>query len=316
MLIHQAAAAAGLTRKAIRYYEEQGLLQPPPPPSGPYRRYSGEDVQRLSLIRQLRRLGLSITQIRELLEAAEPQSVRRLLHTRLERQEQEIRLLEAERTKLRALLSSDSCLTEEGLYHALCRPPFPSIDPFSRDQGDPVRQLVQGLGSLFPGPLGKMMAQHFAPFLAEPPATEAEKQAWTDLVSYLDETDAFHLPPEFARLYDSLSERAMEDLVAAQHKHVMELLEADEETLSAMAANIRKQVQEQSSVHDFMNQMMPTMKSTKQALEQAGYYAAVPQLMKRCSPAYARYLDKLERLQALTGVQYGKEGYVLADSKK
>jgi DNA-binding transcriptional MerR regulator len=60
--------ATGCTPRAIRFYEEQGLLRPTVVSEGGHRRYSGEDLERLRLISDLRELGLSLQEIRTALE--------------------------------------------------------------------------------------------------------------------------------------------------------------------------------------------------------------------------------------------------------
>jgi DNA-binding transcriptional MerR regulator len=52
----EAAAAAGVSVKALRYYEELGLVQPGRRPNG-YGVYSDEDVRAAAELRQLMALG-------------------------------------------------------------------------------------------------------------------------------------------------------------------------------------------------------------------------------------------------------------------
>jgi DNA-binding transcriptional MerR regulator len=75
--IGEAAEATGLTPRAIRYYEEIGLLKPAAHVSGGNRRYDNEDLQRLTLIKQLREVvGLGLAEVQEFLET---ETVRREL---------------------------------------------------------------------------------------------------------------------------------------------------------------------------------------------------------------------------------------------
>lgn len=62
------ARATGNTVRTIRFYEEQGLLQPSLISCGGHRRYTGEDLERLRLIGDLRELGLSLCEIRAVLD--------------------------------------------------------------------------------------------------------------------------------------------------------------------------------------------------------------------------------------------------------
>lgn len=62
------ARATGNTLRTIRFYEEEGLLKPAVVSDGGHRRYTDDDLERLRLITDLRELGLSLTEIRDVLE--------------------------------------------------------------------------------------------------------------------------------------------------------------------------------------------------------------------------------------------------------
>jgi MerR family transcriptional regulator, redox-sensitive transcriptional activator SoxR len=66
--IGEVARLSGKAPSAIRYYEEIGLVEPPERISG-RRRYPAEVVRRLAVIETAQRAGLSLDQIRLLLEA-------------------------------------------------------------------------------------------------------------------------------------------------------------------------------------------------------------------------------------------------------
>lgn len=67
MNIGQAAAAAGVSAKMIRYYESIGLVGTAGRTDSGYRIYREDDVQVLRFIHQARTLGFPIEQIRQLL---------------------------------------------------------------------------------------------------------------------------------------------------------------------------------------------------------------------------------------------------------
>ncbi len=68
MQIGQLAESAGLTTKTIRYYESIGLLDPPARTAGGYRSYGPEVLERLDFIRQSKASGLTLNEIRSILE--------------------------------------------------------------------------------------------------------------------------------------------------------------------------------------------------------------------------------------------------------
>jgi DNA-binding transcriptional MerR regulator len=61
------ARATGNTVRTIRFYEEEGLLEPAEVSEGGHRRYNDDDLERLKLIGDLRELGLSLCEIKDVL---------------------------------------------------------------------------------------------------------------------------------------------------------------------------------------------------------------------------------------------------------
>jgi DNA-binding transcriptional MerR regulator len=68
MQIGEAAKRTALTVDAIRFYEKRSLLPKPPRTAGRFRLYSDDDVARLDFIRQMQGLGLSLREVRQLLD--------------------------------------------------------------------------------------------------------------------------------------------------------------------------------------------------------------------------------------------------------
>lgn len=69
--IGEAAERAGLSLRTVRYYEEVGLVTPSSRTDGGFRLYSEDDVQRLLVVKRMKPLGLTLDEMRELLEALE-----------------------------------------------------------------------------------------------------------------------------------------------------------------------------------------------------------------------------------------------------
>ena len=66
--VGKAARAAGLSAKAVRLYEARGLLPEAERTEAGYRTYTDEDIAVLRFIRQAKTLGLSLGEIRDVLD--------------------------------------------------------------------------------------------------------------------------------------------------------------------------------------------------------------------------------------------------------
>lgn len=68
MRIGEAAAASGMTTKTLRFYEASGLLPATERATNGYRDYGADIPGRLDFIRRSRAAGLTLAQIRDILE--------------------------------------------------------------------------------------------------------------------------------------------------------------------------------------------------------------------------------------------------------
>ena len=73
----QVARAAGVNQQTLRYYERRGLLAEPARTPGGHRVYPAEAVTVLRVIKAAQRLGFSLAEVAELLEAGQHRHRRR-----------------------------------------------------------------------------------------------------------------------------------------------------------------------------------------------------------------------------------------------
>jgi DNA-binding transcriptional MerR regulator len=66
--IGEVADRVGLSLRTVRYFEELGLVTPSARTGGGFRLYSEDDVQRLLVVKGMKPLGLSLEEIREILD--------------------------------------------------------------------------------------------------------------------------------------------------------------------------------------------------------------------------------------------------------
>ena len=115
--ITELAREFDVTPRAIRFYEDQGILQPDRAGrSGLTRVYSNRDRTRLKLTLRGKRLGLTLTQVRELIDMYEtPKDASAQAKRFLAVLEQHRRALEQQREDIQVTLA------EIGQHEAECR---------------------------------------------------------------------------------------------------------------------------------------------------------------------------------------------------
>ena len=124
MRIGELAAATGTTTKTLRFYEDSGLLQPSGRTATGYRQYTEDGVARLDFIRRGRAAGLTLAQIREVLDVRDQghtpcRHVEELLATRLRALDAQIADLQALRATVAQLHDAastgdpDTCAAEQ-----------------------------------------------------------------------------------------------------------------------------------------------------------------------------------------------------------
>ena len=86
--IGEVADLLGITPKTLRHYHKIGLIADPPRDTNNYRRYSIVDIEKIQVILRLKRIGLSLQQIKLILEADDPDA---LIRTVLKQHENNIR---------------------------------------------------------------------------------------------------------------------------------------------------------------------------------------------------------------------------------
>ncbi|WP_200224216.1 MerR family transcriptional regulator, partial [Rhodoferax fermentans] len=117
-----------LTTRAMRFYEDMGLLQPERTgPGGRNRIYSGRDRTRLKLTLRAKRLGLSLTDAKDIIDMYDsPRDTAAQLERFLQVLGQQQQLLEAQMTDIQANLDEIKVHQREAktlLAKALRQPP-------------------------------------------------------------------------------------------------------------------------------------------------------------------------------------------------
>lgn len=103
LTIGRLAAAAQVPTDTIRYYESVGLMPPPARSEAGYRLYPRSEVRRLQLIKRAKLLGLSLAEIKELVDHTFTDSCAHLQRALLDRIPAQVSEIERRMTELQAL---------------------------------------------------------------------------------------------------------------------------------------------------------------------------------------------------------------------
>jgi MerR family transcriptional regulator, thiopeptide resistance regulator len=115
LTVTKLARRCGVSRTALLYYESIGLMPPPGRTGGNYRCYSEADAERLLAVRAYRKAGLSLEDIRTLLQARSRRGgdASGVLKRRLVELDAEIEALRAHQQAILQLLGSRALRKEE-----------------------------------------------------------------------------------------------------------------------------------------------------------------------------------------------------------
>ena len=271
MLIHEACEKCGLTKKAAQYYIEQKLVQPKLLENG-YRDFSASDIERLKKIATLRRLGLSIQSIIEVLDKESPAALYKFA-------EKKKIALDAEKEK-QALIRQ---LAEKQDWDSINS----QLEAIEKKQ-----TVLQRMLDAFPGYYGRYLSLHFAAYLNEPIVSDEQQAAFETIVDFLDNID-FELPPELQQYLDEIT-RGFDEAFA---KNVFDSMDyavhAPEKYIEENRETLAQYLQFKQS-DEYKNSPAYRMEEyLKKLNHESGYDTIFIPAMKRLSKSYCEYHNTL-----------------------
>ena len=268
MLRNEIQKMTGLTRKSIEYYEERGLICPKKLENG-YRDYSERDIQILNKISLYRKVGLSITEIENVLNYDNLSSVLRKKQYELEVQEKRKDILEL------LIKGENDNVIQERL--ALL---------------ENEETICERLERAFPGYFGMMIFSAYQPFLSEP-LKESGISAYNEYINYLDSLPPFELPEE-ERDY---IEKNTAGLGMSEFKNVNNVkIKAVEDIKQWWAENkgAAAKYEEFKNSDEYASSLMKKIyDKLKKYMEDNNYYEIAIPLIRQFSKTYDDYYKKL-----------------------
>jgi DNA-binding transcriptional MerR regulator len=275
MKISEICKVSGLTRKAVEYYIHQGLVTPEMDESG-YREFTQADGELLKQVSVLRMLGVTVTEIKRILQSSQPvEELRRCVLKReldFSLQKQQIKLLES--------------LTEgKSVY---------DIEQDIQKLND-TKTIKIKLLEAFPGYIGRLYLIHFSPFLEESISTQEQKAALEEVISFLDNI----------KVSDRLTkyiEELQEDIDFLSDEHITGIEKQKLQDID----NMEKFLEEKADFIEFYQEYKASdaytsslagqfAEALKEFFNASGYNTIFIPAMRRLSPTYEAYYKKLEK---------------------
>ncbi len=273
MLINETSKLANLTKKAIEYYTEQKLVSPVVLENG-YRDFNEKDIEQLKKISVLRRLGLCIEEIREVLGDASGNILRKLSVQR----ELSIQREHARKDILDQLGYGKS-------YTEICDA-IKSIE----QKGTIAERLLDA----FPGYYGRFICLHFARFLNEPITTNEQQSAYRDIIAYLDSVELLEFPEDLKSFLSENTEHISIQNIHDMNEQIKQSIENPEEFLIENKEFLEQYLTYKGS-DEFKNSLAYKIQVLiKEFNCKSGYYEIFIPAMKRLSSSYAEYYRQIE----------------------
>lgn len=273
MLIHEVCRRTNLTRKAVGYYMQKGLVVPALLENG-YRDYKEEDVEILRRIGVLRRLGIGMEAIGEILRDGSGKVFRKAAL----RREMESRRNMRKDAMLRELAEGKDFLEIEDELRAL----------------EMEETIGERLIDAFPGYYGRFVCLHFSRFLDEPVRTEEQKEAYETVLGFLDEMPDFEAPEDVEEAMDEVFEHMGTEQIGEMLDKVKGSVEDPEaffgenrETVEWYLAYRQSEEYRNSAAGRWMECMRDFQKAS-------GYTEVFLPAMRRLSASYAEYCRRIE----------------------
>ncbi|AXY26229.1 MerR family transcriptional regulator [Suicoccus acidiformans] len=270
MLRNEIQEKTGLTRKAIEYYEDKGLIKPLKSENG-YRDYSDKDLEILNKISLFRKIGLSISEIKECLSSKGSS-----LSSILRRKEHQLEIEQKRKEVIELIVKKENQNIIES-----------KISLIEREES-----IYEKLENAFPGYFGQLIFSAYQPFFNETLDKEG-KVAYKEFVAYLDSLPSFTLSKEEQEYIEEVSSTYDMKTLKEVNEAKIKAIENSEKWIEENK-DIISQYQDYKNSDEYQNSPMKIIqaKLNKYMLDNKYYETAIP-LIRKFSKSYDEYYQKL-----------------------
>ncbi|WP_238907039.1 MerR family transcriptional regulator [Clostridium sp. YIM B02506] len=270
MLIREVSKETNLTKKAIEYYCEHGLVNPEVLENG-YRDFSSEDVEALRKISLYRRLGLNIADIKAVLKnqkLLQDVVYRKSLELDRQKEKQEVLKKLSNGSKLEDVEKEINSITYKST-------------------------ILEKLLDMFPSYFGRFFSMNFSYYLKGTIETEEQKQAFEEIIEFLDNSPNLKIPKDLQdyldEYTDGFSENDISKMIQSKEENIK-----DYEKFIEDNKEILKEYIEYKKTDEFKNSPANKLAElTKEFCKTSGDYDKFIPDMRKLSSEYNKYQGRL-----------------------
>lgn len=270
MLIREVSKETNLTKKAIEYYCEHGLVNPEVLENG-YRDFSSEDVEALRKISLYRKLGLNIADIKAVLKN------QKLLQDVVYRKSLELDRQKEKQEVLKKLSNGSKLEDVEKEINSIAA----------------KATILEKLLDMFPSYFGRFFSMNFSYYLNGTIETEEQKQAFEEIIEFLDNTPNLEIPKELQAYVDEYTDVFSSNDISKMIHSKKENIK-DYEKFIEDNKDILKEYIEYKKTDEFKNSPANKLAElTKEFCKTSGYYDKFIPAMRKLSSEYNKYQERL-----------------------
>lgn len=274
MRINEVVKQVDLTKRAIKYYEEKGLLSVRKDDNG-YRNYTDEDIEILKEISVYRKLGISIDDIKKLLNNKDKQILEKIYKEKLNKVEE----FKNEVQCLKDFIDNDNV---EEIYMNL---DYETI-------GKEIQDMI-------PGFYGYYFMNHFMPYLQIKIETKEQQEAYKRIIEFWDNTDI--KIPLFMKIssfimYKLLTKKDMNKMIEEMDAKIKYFTNISEEEYDKLKKQTEKGVKMKNSILFKYHPAYISQRKFMKNLQDSGYNDIFIPSMIQLSPKYKEYHEALKKV--------------------
>ena len=260
----------GLTRKAILYYEDKGLIRAHKEENN-YRSYYQKDVDRLLQISIYRKLGLNISEIKNILSTKEKE-----LASILRDRQYRLELEEGKKNLLEKLIKSQD------------------FEEISKDLEylEKEETIYERLTRVFPGYFGHIFFMSYKPFLVD--KLDKDQESYFDeLIKYLDSLPEIDLREEEKSYIEKLTSDFDLEALEALNQEKIQAVYDYEDWLKDNKDKVKAYEEFKESQDYKSSQVKKISDKIRAYMAENNYYQVAIPLIRKMSPSYDAYYKKL-----------------------